>query len=367
MKPYKPQTLPLDCIDWESHVSLIGQASAALGNYDGMLQGIVNPKVLLSPLITNEAVLSSRIEGSQATMEGVLEYEADPPRHIEPSKQADFIEAINYREALRQAVEKLRKRPLCLNMIRELHEILLDSVRGKNKDRGEFRRSQTFIGPPGCSIEKASFVPPSVDLLQVSLDNWEKYLHFEEKDRLVQLAVAKAQFELIHPFLDGNGRIGRMLVPLFIFEKKVLSSPMFYISAYFETNQEVYYRRLQAISKQGDWNGWIHFFLRAIVEQAKANTRKTRAILDLYERMKKDVREVTRSQYAINAIDAMFDLMIFQTTDFIDRSGIPRASAQRILKTLREEGIIKILIESSGRRPAFFVFGELFSITEGEA
>lgn len=364
MRPYEPRSLPLDCIEWPAHVPLIGRANAALGRYDGMLQSIMNPAVLLSPLTNQEAVLSSRIEGTQASVEEVLEYEADPREPIEPGKRADIQEILNYRQAMRQAVESLKERPLCLSMVKELHATLLDSVRGRNKARGQFRRVQNFIGSPGCTVETATFVPPSVDRLGKAMGNWEKYLHLEEKDRLVQLAVAKAQFELIHPFLDGNGRIGRMLVPLFLFEKGILSSPMFYVSAYFEAHREVYYARLQAVSKEDDWNGWIQFFLTAIVEQAQANTEKTGAILVLYQRMKAEVPEATRSQYAIQAIDTLFDRPIFTSTDFIARSKIPKDSAHRILKALKDKGFVRDLRPGKGRRAAVLVFPDLIEITE---
>ena len=365
MKLYEPVSLPLDNIDWSAHVSLIGQANAALARYDGMLQTIVNPAVLLSPLTTQEAVLSSRIEGTQASMEEVLEYEADPQEHISPEKYADIQEIINYRRAMNVAVEELKRRPLCLNLIKKLHSILLESVRGRNKAPGEFRRIQNYIGPPGCSIEEAIFIPPSPDRLPTALDNWEKYLHYDEKDRLVQLALAKAQFEIIHPFLDGNGRIGRMLIPLFLFEKGLLSSPMFYLSSYLEAHREEYYHYLQGVSRDDDWNGWISFFLKAIVEQAKINTRIIREILALYERLKQEVPALTRSQYAIQAVDAIFDRPIFQSSDFIRRSGIPRDSAMRILKLLKQNNLVQELRPGKGRRGAKMIFGDLIRITEG--
>jgi Fic family protein len=297
-------------------------------------------------------------------MEEVLQFQADPSEPIEPEKRADIQEILNYRKAMGQAVESLKKRPLCLNMVKELHATLLDSVRGRNKAPGEFRRVQNFIGPAGCTAETATFVPPTVDRLDKALGNWEKYLHFEEKDGLVQLAVVKAQFELIHPFLDGNGRIGRMLVPLFLYEKGILSSPMFYVSAYFEEHREVYYVRLQGVSREDDWNGWIQFFLTAIVEQAQVNAGKTGAILVLYQRMKAEVPEATRSQYAIQAIDALFDRPIFTSADFITRSKIPKDSAHRILKALKDSGVIKDLRPKRGRRAGVLIFPELIGITE---
>src|SRR4030042_3910649 len=168
------------------------------------------------------------------------------------------------------------------------------------------------MSPPGHPIEQATFVPPSPDRLAAVLDNWEKYLHFAEKDVLVHLAIVKAQFEIIHPFLDGNGRLGRMLIPLFLFDKKLLSSPMFYLSAYLESNREIYYTRLQAVSQQHDWNGWIHFFLTAIVNQAAINIDKVRGILRLYGDMKTKMQETTHSQFAILALDAIFSRPIFE-------------------------------------------------------
>ena len=362
MKPFIPQTLPLKDIDWAILVPLIGSANASLARYDGMLQSIVNPDVILSPLTTEEAVLSSRIEGTQISIEEVMEFEADPNERIEPSKYSDIKEIVNYRFAIDAAIEKLKKRPLCLNLFKELHKILLDSVRGKNKAPGEFRRVQNFVGPPGCSIEEATFVPPSPELIGPALDNWEKYLHYDEKDKLVQLAVAKAQFEIIHPFLDGNGRIGRMLIPVFLFEKGLLSSPMFYLSAYLEKERDVYYQRLQDISKTGAWNRWISFFLTAIIEQAESNIKKVNLILDLYEKMKKEVPRITHSQYAIQAIDTMFSRPIFKSTDFIKRSGIPKGTAIRILNTLRKEEIILDLRPKKGSRGATMVFFELMKL-----
>lgn len=365
MKPYEPKSLPLDCIDWTAHVSLIGQANAAIARYDGMLQSIVNPAVLLSPLTTQEAVLSSRIEGTQASMEEVLEYEADPREPVEPAKYADIQEISNYRRAMRQAVENLKKRPLCLNLLKELHAILLNSVRGRDKAAGRFRRVQNSIGPAGCLIERATFVPPVWERVEADMDQWEKYLYFEEKDRLVQLAVAKAQFELIHPFLDGNGRIGRMLVPLFLFEKEILSSTMFYLSEYFEGYRDIYYERLQAISLQDDWNSWIRFFLTAVVEQAGINTGKTKSILELYGRMKKEIPQAIRSQYVVQSIDALFDRPIFRSTDFIARLRIPKDSAIRILNALKKSGLVHDLRPGSGRRAAILIFPELIKIAAG--
>ncbi|GBE26133.1 adenosine monophosphate-protein transferase SoFic [bacterium BMS3Bbin03] len=365
-QPYRPKDLPIESIDWVSHISLIAEANAALARYDGILQTMVNPALLLSPMATQEAVLSSRIEGTQATLEDVLEFEAAPGQKIEPEKFADIQEIINYRRAMYHAVELLEKRPISLNLIRDLHRILLDSVRGANKARGEFRRIQNWIGPPGSRMESAVFIPPSPDVLPAALDNWEKYIHFNEKEKLVQLAVVKAQFELIHPFLDGNGRIGRMLVPLFLYEKRILSQPMFYLSAYLERHRDRYYRALNAISENEAWNEWIQFFLHALIAQARENTAKARRIFELYEDMKQKVPAITHSHYAVQAIEALFERPIFTTGDFSRRSGIPMATTKRLLSVLKEENLLQVLQEGKGRLSARWMFSALVEIVSNE-
>jgi Fic family protein len=365
-KPYIPEKLPPAHIDWVSHVPSIAKANAALARYDGILETMVNPVLLLSPLTTQEAVLSSRIEGTQATLEEVLEFETDPTRKIEPAKHADIHEIINYRTAINKAVELLDKKPLCLNLILELHNILMDGVRGANKARGQFRRTQNWIGPAGCTIEEATFIPPAADVMTQALDDWEKYIHQDEKDRLVQLAVVKAQFELIHPFLDGNGRIGRMLVPLFLFEKKLLSRPMFYMSAYLERNRAQYYQVLNAISERDDWNGWIRFFLHAVIEQAKDNTKKAKAIISLYEEMKRRIPAITRSRYAVQIIDAIFYLPIFTTAGFAKKTTIPLPTAKRIVDALAKENLLRPLKEAKGRQGTRWVFAPLLGILNME-
>jgi len=365
MEPHIPDTLPLETIDWIAHIPYIGKANAALARYDGILRGMVNPHILLSPMTTREAVLSSRIEGTQASLEDVLQYEADSKAHLTPEKSEDIQEIINYRTAMTTAVDYLQERPLCTNMIRDLHRILLTSARGRDREPGEIRRIQNYIAPPGTPIEGATFVPPSPPMIMDALSNWEMYLHSEEKDALVQLAILKAQFELIHPFRDGNGRIGRMLVPLILYSKKMLSNPMFYISAYLERNRDEYYERLLAISRDGNWNGWISFFLRAIVEQAEEHSQKATQIMGLYDDMKQKVPEITRSKYSIQAIDAIFSRPIFRPVDFIEYSSIPKDSAHRILRELKNTRVLEVLHEGQGRRPAVYVFPELIAISEG--
>lgn len=362
MKPYLPNNLPLKRLKWESFVHLIGKANYELARFEGILQAIVNPLVLLSPLTTQEAVLSSKIEGTIATIEEVYEYEAKILKDISDKKQGDIQEIINYRKALNFAVEGLNSRPISLNLVLDIHSILLDSVRGTNKARGELRKIQNWLGRPGAKIENATYIPPTPERLMIYFDNFEKYIHYDDKDVLVQLAIIHAQFELIHPFLDGNGRVGRILIPLFLYEKKLLKSPVFYISEYLEANREIYYDRLKQISQDGNWNDWIIFFLTAIIEQSKTNTLKAKAILDLYEKMKIEVSSIVRSQFSIFASDAIFKNPYFTTSEFISYTKMPKSTAARIIKEFKERKIIDVLIEGSGRRPETMYFIELSKI-----
>jgi len=363
MQAYEPVALPPSGIEIAQLVTLVGEANAALARYDGLLQGMVNPAVMLSPLTNQEAVLSSRIEGTQATVEEVLEHEAG--QEYDVNKEADIQEILNYRKALTLAAETLTDRPLRLSLVKALHKELMSSVRGQDKEPGEFRKTQNWIGPYGCTIETASFVPPNPLQLMDHLQAWELYLESDDSDPLLQAAVVHAQFEILHPFKDGNGRIGRLLIPLFLYSKGRLSTPMFYLSAYLEANRAEYYARLAAVTREGDWTGWTAFFLRAIAEQAKTNIARVRAILALYESMKTRVREITRSQHSAQIVDALFDRPIFRIGDFATRAGIPKPTAHPLLRQLQDAGLLRQLREGAGRRPAILAFPELLNIAEG--
>lgn len=363
MQPYTPDALPLAGLDYARLIAHIGPANAALARYDGLLQSVINPGVMLSPLTNREAVLSSKIEGTQATVDEVLEYEAGLEFGGEKAK--DIQEIVNYRKTLVIASEYVQERPITLALVKQMHAVLMDSVRGANKTPGEFRRDQNWIGPAGCTIEQASFVPPSPLQLLDHLQAWGRYLAGTDLDLLVQVAVVHAQFELIHPFKDGNGRIGRLLIPLFLYQKRALASPMFYLSDYLESHRELYYAGLQGVSREGDWTGWIAFFLQAITQQAQANTERVREILALYERMKQQITELTRSQHAITVLDALFDRPIFQSSDFVQRTGIAKQTALPFLRKLREAGVLHPLREQSGRRSAILAFKELLNSAEG--
>lgn len=367
MQPFEPQQLPIDDIQWDSLIPLIGKANRSLAYYDGILYGLANPDILLSPLTTQEAVLSSKIEGTQATLGEVLKFEAGEAP-VEESRVRDIEEIMNYRRAMRRAEEELKTRPFSLNLLKELHAVLLDGVRGKFKARGQFRTTQNWIGIPGTPIEEAQFVPPDPANMTHHLYDWEKYYHFDRPDPLVQLAIIHAQFELIHPFLDGNGRLGRMIVPLFLFERKLISSPVFYISAYLESHREEYVVGLQALSEKTPtaWTRWIGFFLSAMDEQSRENAKKAQAIIDLYNRMKSRIIDLTHSQYAVPLLDCLFDQPVFTSSLFDEKLGMPsKPMVMNMLGRLKSAGILKVVREGSGRRPQILALAELINVCEG--
>jgi len=367
MKPFEPTRLPVENVDWPRLVRFIGPASRALAQFNGILYAVRNPDVLLAPLTIQEAVLSSRIEGTQATLGEVLEFEAGSEPH-EEAKRLDIHEILNYRNALTLSERRLKGRPFNLNLLLELHGVLLDSVRGRDKARGQFRKQQNWIGRPGCSIDEADFVPPNPLVMNEFLDNWEKFYHSEYADLLVQLALVHAQFEIIHPFIDGNGRLGRILIPLFLYERSILSRPVFYLSGYFEQNREAYIDRLRQIGKEPDaWNGWIEFFLEAVIKQAQQNTATALSIIKLYEKLKMRVLTLTRSQYAIPLLDVLFEKPVFSTSKLDQRNGMPsKPMILRMLNKLRDDGILRVFREASGRQSQIMAFPELINLCEGK-
>jgi Fic family protein len=366
MHPFEPQNLPPKNLDFLSLMPLMGKANRSIALLEGLFHGIPNPDVLLSPFTTQEAVLSSKIEGTQADFEAVLKFEAGESPD-EPSRQEDIHEIINYRKALRLSEELLKNRPFCLNTLLHLHSVLMDSVRGHNKGRGHFRRIQNWIGKPGSKIEEADFIPPSPLHLLDHMNRWEAYWHSDAPDVIVQLAIIHAQFEILHPFIDGNGRLGRMLIPLFIYEKKILSRPCFYLSAFFETHRDEYISHLRYLGQPGSWSRWCAFFLRGVAIQAEQNTNKARAILNLYEDLKKRIIDITHSRHAIPLLDFMFEKPIFQGSEIAKLPNMPSAqTVAQMLRQLKANRILRTLREGSGRRPTILAMPELINLCEGK-
>jgi len=363
-EPCIPHPLPLDDLDWRALLPLVGRANNCLARYDGMLQTLPNPSVLLSPITANEAVLSSKIEGTQATLDEVLE--ADAGLAPSEARKGDIEEISNYRSAVNLAEHALADRPLSLAFIREIHQRLLQGVRGRDKEPGMFRRDQNWIGRRGDSMARARFVPPSPMILPQELEHWETYIGKQDEDPLLQTAIAHAQFEILHPFKDGNGRIGRMLIPLILFQRQALSRPMFYMSEYLEENRLEYYDRLLAITDAGDWHGWLDFFLNGLISQAEENLRKVQGIRDLYEALQKQVVELTHSQYSMASVDAFFRQPVLSGTGFMELAGFNnRVTANGMLRQLEGAGIITRIREGAGRTPAAYALLALINLADG--
>ena len=364
MDPYIPEKLPVNLskLNWETVTAKVSEASAALAYYNGILKSIINPAIFLSPLETKEAVLSSRIEGTITTVDEVLKYEADlKPESIH--KQDDIIEVLNYRKATRSAKEWLRRDlPFNLTLICAIQNELIQGARGKEKHPGEIRKEQVWIGARSRPIEEASYVPPEPFGLQGLLDNLIDYMNRVDQEVLIQTAIMHAQFEIIHPFLDGNGRTGRILIPLFLWCKERISSPMFYISEYFDENRDEYVGNLRRISDAKDWEHWIVFFLEAVTVQAERNSKKAGQVVNLYNGMRSKIVELTKSPHAMEVLDALFISPILRPATFIRTSGLEPKSAHRIIAKLKSEKVLKTIKKHSGRSPEVLVFNDLFKL-----
>lgn len=318
-KPHIPEKLPIELskslYDCEI-IKLISKANNAMGAYRGFLINTINPMLLISPLVSQEAVLSSKLEGTHATIEDFINYDAG--NEVSVSKD-EMQEVMNYRSALYFALGKMstisddseegrHKLPLSVRLIKEMHKILLDNVRGQNKSPREFKTEQNYIG----NSAEITFTPLPPELTQDYMANFEQYIHFDEVDLLVQAALIHCQFEMIHPFKDGNGRIGRLLIPLFLYYREMLPVPTFYMSAYFEKDRTMYLEKLSAVSQKNDYATWIKYFLEGVIQQAEINTLKAKALLDRYNEFKDICISGMSSKYAIPLLDEIFQRPAFK-------------------------------------------------------
>ena len=285
-------------------VNLLSQADRVIGRLDMVTEVLPNPDLFIGMYVRQEAVLSSQIEGTQSTLEDVLQYEIDASG--EP-QIADVQEVVNYVAAMNHGLARLPDLPLSLRLLKEIHEVLLRKGRGAHSTPGEFRRSQNWVGPPGSTLMNATFVPPPVAEMMTALGDLEKFLHTNDLPVLIQAGLAHAQFETIHPFLDGNGRVGRLLITLLLCEKSVLKRPTLYLSHFFKLHRLEYYDRLTAIRQTGDWEGWLRFFLRGVIEVGTEAVETTRKILALRDgHLALLAEKMTGNSYAARGLDHLF-------------------------------------------------------------
>ena len=356
---YHTGKFPPENLDWGRLVSMLEPVATNIARFDSLLSLVPNSEVLLSPLKTTEATASCRIEGTIVTLPEVLA--ADSGIAVSEKKE-EIREVQNYRLALKKAVELMiaPDRPLPLSgwVLKEAHAILLDGQPGSYKRPGEYRTGPVQIGNP------ARFWPIETEYLEGGMSQWEKYVNREDIDsKYVQLAIIHAEFESLHPFMDGNGRMGRMLVPLFLFSQKLLSSPTFYVSEYIEEHRQKYYDALLAVSRDDEWTGWCEFFLKAMEEQGKRNAVRAEEIINSYKE-KKDImrREKAPGGDPTRALDFFFEKVEFNSKAFREESGMPDATANRLIKYCVEKKWLECTKEAKGRSPATYSFTKLREI-----
>ena len=337
---YVPENLPPEpAIEMQGLYPLLDQANIALGRLDGMSMVLPDHALFLYMYVRKEAVLSSQIEGTQSSLSDLLLYENEEA----PGAPMDDVQEVsNYVSAMSYGLERLKTFPLSLRLIREIHEKLMSGARGGNKMPGEFRTSQNWIG--GTRPGNARFVPPPPENLASSLDNFEKFLHDEEVQlpALVKAALAHVQFETIHPFLDGNGRVGRLLITFILCTEGILKQPLLYLSLYFKANRQAYYDHLQLVRETGDWEAWIKFFLSGVTDTANQATETAQAIMSLFEHDRRKLEEGGKPTAAVMSIHNYFQSHpISNTTKIKEACNLSLPTVLRSLALLEKQGIIE--------------------------
>lgn len=338
-------------------LAMLSAADQALGRLDGVIQTIPNADLFVAMYVRREAVLSSQIEGTQSTLDDLLVADLEPST---PGLPNDVEEVLNYVRAMNYGLERLSSLPLSTRLIREIHAELLRSGRGALRSPGEFRNDQNWIGPDGAPIERATFIPPPVGEMHKALGDFERFLHKEtELPALIHVGLAHAQFETIHPFTDGNGRVGRLLITFLLAHRGVLHRPLLYLSHYLRRNRAEYYDRLMAVRLRSDWEGWLHFFLVGVSETAAEATATAQAILDLRDRH----RELVGQKAGVNGTrlhDLLYDRPLVNVNLVKDRLGVSFATANGLVKSLEEIGLLTEI--TGGRRGRVFSYDSYLAL-----
>lgn len=360
---FVPQKMPPDPpinIDSETQ-KLLSLADRKLGRLDGITEILPNPELFVAMYVKKEAVLSAQIEGTQASLADVLNAPvAGQPIDKSPN---DVAEVVNYVNAMSWGLSKLEELPLSLRLIRNIHEKLMQNVRGSNKCPGEFRQSQNWIGPQGCTLETATFIPPAVEEMNTALSDLENFI-YEDDDipALIKIALIHAQFETIHPFLDGNGRMGRLLITFWLCQQKILGQPLLYLSYYFKMNRMEYYDRLMAVRIKGDWENWIKFFLRGVAFVADEATESAKQILALKNKYSDILmsRDKNNAHYQ-NFLNILFENPFVTKKEVVDLLGVSVPTAGALVDTFQEVGILYDVTPEK-KRYKTFAFLEYWAI-----
>ncbi len=345
---------------------LLSSADRALGRLDGSVLTLPNPDLFVFMYVRKEAVLSSQIEGTQSSLQDVLAAEA---RIFSRERPSDVHEVLNYIEAMRHGLTRLRELPVSVRLIREIHEHLMRGVRGGRLAPGELRTSQNWIGPAGCTLNEASFVPPPPEMVPELLSDLERFLHQrDDLPALIRIGLAHAQFETIHPFLDGNGRVGRLLITFLLCGQEILHKPVLYLSYYFKRHRQAYYDHLQAVRDGGKWEDWLVFFLRGVTEVSRQATETARRILQMREEHRSAIAE--NMGYAAGnghrVLEALFERPIVSVKDVEGITGTSYAAANQLVKRLEGLGLLEeVTGQARNRRFRYAPYIRLFADDEG--
>lgn len=345
--------------------ALLSKADRELGRLDGSIQTLPNPDLFVLMYVRKEAVLSSQIEGTQSSLQDLLAAEA---KVLAKENPRDVAEVVNYVKAMNHGLGRLEKLPVSVRLFREIHEKLLTGVRGSTLTPGELRRSQNWIGPAGCTLAEAAFVPPPPEEVPQALGDLEKFLHQDDDmPLLIKIGLAHVQFETIHPFLDGNGRIGRLLITFLLCERGVLQKPVLYLSYYFKRHRQAYYDHLQAVRNAGDWEGWLAFFLRGIVEVSAQATETARRILELREKHRTLITEHLgrAAGNGHRVLEYLYKRPIISVKEVRTVTGTSNPAANQLVQKFVEHGIInEITGQKRNRRFRYEAYIRLFEEPE---
>lgn len=345
-RAFVPAAMPPP-IGWNATLAVsLSDADRSIGRLAGEARHLPNPNLLIAPFLRKEAVLSSRIEGTRTTLGELLATEAGATVERSP---ADLHEVGNYVTALEYGLERLDSLPLSLRFVRELHERLMRGVRGDSATPGEFRRSQNWIGSPGSTLADATYVPPPPSEMMACLSAWERFLHDESLPPLVHAALVHAQFEAIHPFLDGNGRVGRLLITLLLAQRGILPQPLLYLSAYFERTRQDYYAHLLDVTERGHWEEWLAYFLNGVAVQSDETIEKMVHIDELLSGWKMKLTR-DRSRLAERALEQFVANPFWSVGALAARMEVAYPSAQRAINRLENLGAVSLVGEARRNR-----------------
>ncbi|MGD8751254.1 MAG: Fic family protein [Anaerolineales bacterium] len=354
---------PPDNLNFGEFVFPLVGATDALARYDQMLKNLHNSEILLAPLRNQEAVISSRMEGTISTLDEILKFEADQDVNIgdHDRVRSEVIETILYSRVLKATQNALEEGyPFSQSLVKSIHQQLLSYGRGSSKSPGKYKSEQNYLADR--LRKNVSFIPISPENLQNGMDELFNYIEHSDHPSIVKTGIAHLEFEALHPFLDGNGRIGRMLITLMLWQSEILSAPHFYLSSYLEENKEIYIDTMREVSRKGNWENWCGFFLKAVEEQAHRNLIIAETISGMYENMKGVFADLLSSKYSMQALDFVFSNPVFRNNKFTTRSGIPASTAARFTRVLVDNSVLKTVEEASGRRPALYSFEPLLEL-----